>query len=184
MWTLPNPLDISQNFSIINNRFRSLKNSGKTAHKEVKEMKKIVLIIMFLAILLAPMMEVFGENQEVKKEKKTYVKPEFILVMTNEPGGKAIDEFDCREKVYVELTLPKISDKRHKIEAFWFGPGPLGSREYAEYEFDGNYAYLWLKLPGGRGLFSGGAEDYIGKWKVKIHLDGKFLERKVFYMAC
>lgn len=139
-------------------------------------MKKTVFLIMIL-VVFAP--NVFSENNG----KKIYVKPEFTLITTDRPGGKAIDEFDCREKVYVELTLPKIPEKRHKIEAFWFGPGPLGSREYTEHEFDGNHAHVWLKLPGSRGLFSG-AEDFMGEWKVKIHLDGKFLEKKVFYIAC
>lgn len=141
-------------------------------------MKKTALLIMILAVLFAP--DVFSENNG---KKKVYVKPEFVLLMTNEPGGKAINEFDCSDKIYIELNFPKIQEKRHKIEAFWFGPGQFGSREYTEYEFEGSYAYLWLKLPKER-LLGGGMEDFIGEWKVKIHLDGKFLERKVFYVAC
>lgn len=136
---------------------------------------------MILAVLFAPL-NVFSENNG---KKKTYVKPEFTLIMTNQLGGKAIDEFDCSDKVYVELTLPKISDKRHKIEAFWFDPDPFDSRGDGYYakEFEGSHAHSWLKLPK-EGLFGWGMEDFIGRWKVKIHLDGKFLGEKVFYIAC
>ena len=136
---------------------------------------------MFLTMLLAPMMEVFGQNNKDNKP---------ILIMTTQTGGKETDQFDCRSKIYVDFFLSELPEEHHKLEAFWYNPA--GQRqEYTKYEFIGNYAQLWLELHpsfGGK-LFSGidptaGMSDFIGEWKVKVYFDERFLERKVFYVVC
>ncbi|MEK6952714.1 MAG: hypothetical protein AABX29_06900, partial [Nanoarchaeota archaeon] len=107
VWTLPNPLDISQNFSIINNRFRSLKNSGKTAHKEVGEMIEIItkwfekwemrlyltaIIIFFIGAVVGFMFILMGLKTAMAKEavKET----EIIVIVGGWSRTGTVEEID------------------------------------------------------------------------------------------
>lgn len=110
--------------------------------------------------------------------------------MTDQPGGKETDQFNCRNKVYIDFIFDAEKGSNHLLEAFWIGPDGK-QKEYTRYESIGNRAWLWLKLhPSfGGGLLSGidpsaGMSDFIGKWKVKIYLDGKLLEKRFFYVVC
>ena len=155
-------------------------------------MKKIVLLITITLLVILSIlidgMKVFGEDQ--KKTKKVYVKPDFVLIMTYEPGGKETDQFDCREKVYIDFTFEAEEGSNHILEAFWVRPDGK-QQEYTRHELIGNRAWLWLKLHSSFGgkLLGGidpsvGMDDFIGKWKVKIRVDGKDTGKKTFYVAC
>lgn len=111
------------------------------------------------------------------------------IFLANERGEVA-EVFDCREKVYVYVS--GFSPGNHLIEGFWYNPAGK-QQEYTRYEFSfrGQPVWLWLKLhpsTGGR-LFGGidpgaGMGEFIGKWKVTIYLDGKFLKTLFFYVTC
>ncbi|MBI5874563.1 MAG: hypothetical protein HZB81_01735 [Deltaproteobacteria bacterium] len=141
-------------------------------------MKNIFLSLMLL--LLLPVI-VFGK---VKDNKPV------LIIMASEPGGKKTNQFSCRSRVYADFVFKEKKSGNHMIEAIWIRPD--GKRqEHTRYESAGNRAWLWLELHpsfGGK-LFgaidqSAGMDEFIGEWKLKVYLDGKFLERKSFYVIC
>ncbi len=102
--------------------------------------------------------------------------------------------FQCHEKIHVyiqwlDLQKPDIN----RLEAFWYRPdGKL--QEITELDFLNNKkdkfaSWLWLRLKKKdpkRGLLfaSQGFNYFTGDWKINLFLNGDFLEKKEFSVAC
>ena len=149
---------------------------------------KVKLLICFIALsllLTAPLFVVIeqafaflpGVNTDRKNSK------DYQIVTVHSPGKAETDSFDCREKIYLEVK--NLPQSHYVLEASWVNPKEK-QQEYTKYEFTGNYVWLWLNLhpaTGGK-LFGGidpsaGMGDFIGRWKVSLFLNDKFLGEKV-----
>ncbi|MEK7578419.1 MAG: hypothetical protein AAB456_01740 [Patescibacteria group bacterium] len=141
-------------------------------------MKKIILSLMLL--LMLPV-NVLGKDS---KKDSGGNKP--VLIMASEPGGKATDQFDCREKVYVDFTFDAEEGSNHIVEFFWIGPNGK-QQTYAEYKVLGNRVWPWIEIyrPSfGDRLLEIDSSDYIGEWKVRVRINGELVSQKNFYVAC
>ncbi|MCK4739320.1 MAG: hypothetical protein KAT46_05170 [Deltaproteobacteria bacterium] len=149
------------------------------------------LVFFFVLFSLSIMFFCGGELYAGNKSKATRV------ILTADIDGKIeVDEFDCREKVFIYLEFRGLKKGTHKILASWIKPGgeeQQRSNVELEVKAEGKtYAtWLWLKLSAGTGGgFFGdidptmGMEDFLGRWEVNLYIDEKFIIKKIFYVAC
>ena len=116
--------------------------------------------------------------------KKSAAQPEFTYET----------EFTCSDTIYILMRTKDIPIGLHDIELRWINP--LGKRqELTQFETYASsnemliWAWLRLKPPSGSQVLrafdqSFGMREFIGKWKVKILIDGKQLETKEFEILC
>lgn len=112
------------------------------------------------------------------------------------PGTKESNTFDCSQKVYVVVVAGHIKPGIRHVVVYWYNP--LGRRQ-EDTEFDVNATgrkdrfWAWLILHRSpdnmmdRVLLQdrgAGMEDFIGKWTVKIYVDGKLLGTGTFKIYC
>lgn len=110
------------------------------------------------------------------------------------PQDSPADSFDCRSKIYIVFEGTLLRKGRHTLEAIWKNPNGK-KQEHTAYQFEAakekENIWLWIELHpsfGGK-LFGAighslGVENFIGRWIVKLYLDGNFLEKKTFYVIC
>jgi len=104
---------------------------------------------------------------------------------------QAASEFDCRERVYLMTTWFQVYGK-HRITARWFNPeGTLQDQGHLDFvgeqkETDGWLALEFLNVKDQTTSTHLNAEvaKFYGKWKVRVFLDGKFLEEREFFVRC
>jgi hypothetical protein len=131
----------------------------------------------------------------ILKESAFEIRPKYRAYLFDNLQNKLEKTmFQCHEKIHVyiqwlDLHKPDIN----RLEAFWYRPdGKL--QEITELDFLNNKnkkfaSWLWLRLKKKdptRGLLfaSQGFNYFTGDWKIHLFLNGDFLEKKEFSVAC
>lgn len=145
-------------------------------------------IAAFLALSLFLAAVSLGQAEEAQ----IITVPSYAVLLTDDVGHKApAREFNCLRRVYVYFTWYKLSGL-HQVTALWFNP--MGrQQDQADLKFvaDKPRVENWMALEF-RNIFN---EKYplvpdlstaklIGKWEVKILLDGNYLETLTFNVNC
>lgn len=118
--------------------------------------------------------------------------PSYTAVLTRDLDQKRpAKEFNCLHKVYVYFTWYGLKGM-HKVTALWFNPqGKQQDQVDLKFLADKPKVENWVALQF-RNVLN---EKYplvpdvtsaklIGKWEVKILLDGNLLERLDFFVGC
>ncbi len=115
-----------------------------------------------------------------------------VFMAADMEGRKSAQNFDCHDKIYIHAILSGLKNRTHEAYVEWINPKGK-HQDYSNLEFsESNYrVWFWLKLKpafGGELLksidHSFGMEEFMGKWTVKLYLDGKWISNQVFYVAC
>ena len=131
-------------------------------------MKKILMALLIFAMCGN---QAFGKKKELTR-----------IIMSNSPGGEEINQFDCRDVVYIDFVFKAEKGESYLAEARWINNGEEDRR--FQWKITGNHAYAHLILDKsfkGRLLSIGGFTD---KWRVEVYIDGEFLAEKFFYVSC
>ena len=103
-------------------------------------------------------------------------------------------EFTCSDKIYILLQTQGLSIGIYNIELHWINP--LNKRQeltkFDAYVSDDKqliWAWLRLQAPSNSQVIrafdpSFGMRNFIGLWRVKIHIDGKLLSTEKFDVLC
>ena len=103
-------------------------------------------------------------------------------------------EFTCSDKIYILLNAQGLSVGIHNIELHWINP--LNKRQeltqfdvYANTDKQLIWAWLRLQAPSNSQVIrafdpSFGMREFIGLWRVKVHIDGKLLSTEKFEVLC
>ena len=121
-----------------------------------------------------------------------------IYLTASEQGGIPLaqpdTEFSCHDKIFAVIEVDGLSEDKHRLDAVWLDP--LGKdREHTTYEFMvyGNTTKLWVWLKLHRSMEaavvafmnpSAGMDEFIGKWELRIAIDGQPIEKKSFSVNC
>lgn len=125
--------------------------------------------------------------------------PEHTIYLTKEvkdgvPLNKPREEFSCSDKIYAVLELNGLAKGRYHLEAIWRGPRGK-DQEHTEYPFTAvrqkERVWVWLKLHRSPEAAlvqfanpSAGMDEFIGKWKIRLLLNGKPVASKEFSVLC
>ncbi len=103
-----------------------------------------------------------------------------------------VEEFDCRERVYLMITWFKVYGP-HRVTAHWFNPeGTLQDQGHLDFtgrqgeETNGWLALEFLNVADLASSTHLNAEvaKFYGRWKVRVFLDNNFLEEREFFVRC
>lgn len=120
----------------------------------------------------------------------------YRLSVTSDAAGRVpATEFNCREKVYAFLRLPRAFTGKHMLTADWYRPD--GSRqESTKVDVDltppgRNTVYLWLQCHPPRVedvsdvfFHSDDGSEFDGSWHVEVFWDGRAVQTGHFSMVC
>ena len=126
------------------------------------------------------------------EEAQIITVPSYAVLLTDDIDRKApTREFNCLRRVYIYFTWYKLSGL-HQVTALWFNPmGRQQDQSDLKFVADKPKVESWMALEF-RNIFN---EKYplvpdlsttklIGKWEVKIFLDGNYLETLDFNVNC
>lgn len=112
---------------------------------------------------------------------------------TDRNGIDRVDNFHCRQKVYVHADFKDLAGREYTASATWIRPDGK-QQDFASHRFRGEKAahvWFWLELTPGFGgkLMEGidpsfGMEGFEGIWKVNLYLDEKIVAEKFFFISC
>jgi hypothetical protein len=113
------------------------------------------------------------------------------LLTDNLEERKSKNEFSCMKRIYLYFSWRNIAGT-HEITAFWVNPKGKQQNQI-KLKFIANQAKVenWVALEFNN-LFNEryplspdiSTTKFVGKWKVRILLDGNLLETKNFYVNC
>ncbi len=110
------------------------------------------------------------------------------------PLNKPADQFSCSDKIYAVMELNGLPKGQYQLDAQW--QDPRGSdREHTKYPFKATRKkeriWVWLKLHRAPEAAlvqfanpSAGMDEFIGRWKLRLLLNGKPLATKEFNVLC
>ena len=136
-------------------------------------MKQFGFLFLIIGILII-IVSISYANQDVKFE--------LVLcegVIRNLLKG-ITDTFHTGEKIYAYLYLDSIENRTHKIGFYWYNPNNKLQESYIREitVTEGAYnIWSWIKLKESEVLFD---VSFLGRWNVKVYIDGKFLAEKYF----
>jgi hypothetical protein len=146
-------------------------------------MRQKFTLILFIQIIFACLFV-----QKVNSENLT-------IFLTSDIKRKIhVNEFDCRQKIYIYAELRDLKEGSHAAEAHWKNPKDklqqVSRHQFTTKSKDYNI-WLWLKLhpsTGGK-LFgdldpSFGMGEFFGNWSVKLYLNDELVATKAFYVVC
>jgi len=135
-------------------------------------MKYFVLIFFATGVLIA-----FNCNLYAEKVK-------FDLVLCKDVAHNLPDKITTRfstdTKIYAYLYLDRIDNGKHTLRFDWYNPGGKLQESHIEQALVTEKAYniwSWIKLKEAKFVFD---SSFIGRWKIKIFINGKFLVEKYF----
>jgi hypothetical protein len=103
-------------------------------------------------------------------------------------------EFTCTDTVYILMDAADLKPGQHDVELQWIDP--VGDRqELTQFQVHNSapntliWAWMRLHAPENSGLVrafdqSHGMRDFIGKWRVKISIDGDSMGNAMFDVLC
>lgn len=124
---------------------------------------------------------------------EVFAGPPHVYMSTDLNGIDKADNFHCRQKVYVHAGFKGLNGREYTASVAWINPeGQL--QDFASHKFKGEKetrVWFWLELAPGFGgkLMKGidpsfGMEGFEGIWKVRLYLDEKTVDEKVFFISC
>jgi len=110
------------------------------------------------------------------------------------PQNKPTTDFGCSDQIFAVMELRDLPQGKHKLDAIWRDPSGR-DREHTKYPFQAvrklERIWVWLKLhqspEAAMVTFvnpSAGMDEFIGRWKLTLTLDGKPLAVKEFKVVC
>ena len=110
------------------------------------------------------------------------------------PLNKPADQFSCSDKIYAVLELNGLPKGQYHLDAQWQDPHGK-DREHTKYPFKvmrkSERIWVWLKLHRSPEAAlvqfanpSAGMDEFIGRWKIRLLLNGKPLATKEFNVLC
>jgi len=156
---------------------------GFAGNRNIRTKSALVLTALVLTVLSGLPIAVWGEARPV---------PSYTATLTKELKNKRpATVFHCRDKVFLAFTWLGLRG-RHKVTALWFNPRGR-QQDHIDLEFIAEQPKVenWVALtfrdesgptiPFLPDLFS---SNLSGDWRVKILLDGNFLETLPFRVHC
>lgn len=162
---------------------RSQNHAAASSALRARTAFRTALALVFLLPALS-----FGQAQNQPQAEV----PSYIAYLTADLTDKIpIRSFDCRKKVYIYFTWLGLKGM-HQVTALWFKPdGKQQDQIDLKFTSNGPKTENWVSLefhdlfkekyPVGPDLTSA---RLIGRWSVKVLLDGNLLEEMNFYVNC
>lgn len=96
--------------------------------------------------------------------------------------------------IYAVVETSGLEKAKHTLDAVWRDPQGT-ERERTQFPFwvkrDRERLWVWLKLHRAKGASllqfvdpSAGLSEFIGKWQVKLFIDGKRISKQEFIVLC
>lgn len=158
---------------------------------------KTTLFALALTVFLFWISNSSAEQSKQEGEQKV---SSSIYITNTEVNGRptptTLTEFDCSDKIFAMVTTTGLSNGKHEIDVRWFNPKEE-QQERTVFPFFASAAqpstsvWAWLLLHRARGSGmlqfinpAAGFDDFLGPWKVKIHIDGQFMGEQEFIVSC
>ena len=105
-------------------------------------------------------------------------------------SGTTSAQFSLGEKIYATVLLKLLERGDHSLSFLWINPEGTVQERYRKDFFSpgGNYrCWSWLELVGEElipiSIGSFGSGRFLGRWKVRVYLDGAFLTGRGFVVG-
>jgi len=141
------------------------------------------IILTLSVFLLAPIANAFEVSASFSSRK-----------LDGAPERTNETEFTCTDTVYILMDVRNLKPGEHEMELQWIDP--RGDRQeltqfqvYTQSDYELIWAWMRLHAPENSGLVrafdqSHGMRDFIGRWKVKIKIDGEPAGNAYFNVLC